>query len=70
MDYRERFNSWRESCYLGESQNENWYELENEEEEKADEKTNYRWYLIYFTAIGSLRLVGQWRSRSCKSYKR
>ena len=41
MNYRKRFDSWRESCChncLGsyESQNENWYRFENEEE-KTDE---------------------------------
>jgi len=45
MNYRERFDSWRDSCYhscLGgyESQNKSWYEFENEEKEKADEEKN------------------------------
>ena len=77
MDYRERFDSWRQSCChscLGgyESQNENWYGNENEEE-KVDEKINIigktRWHLTYSTAIGSLRL-DQRHGRNRKNYKR
>jgi len=68
-NYREKFDSWRESCcdYLGsyENQNENWYGLENEE--KANEKMNIggktRWYLTYSIAVESLWLVGQRHSR-------
>jgi len=76
-DYRERFDSERERAATAvwgyESQNENWYELENEEI-KADEKMNItgdkkRWYLIYFTAVGSLRLIDQRRGKSRKSCK-
>ena len=62
MDYCERFDSWRENCghsCLGdyESQNDNWYGLENEEE-KNRRKNEY--YLAKRNILSILLLFPTW----------
>jgi len=51
------------SQFLGESQNENWYGLENEEKEKADQKMNCRWQNMMLSYLSSIAVRNLWSAR-------
>jgi len=46
-----------------ESQNKNWYGLENEEKEKADQKMNCRWQNMMLSYLSSIAVRNLWSAR-------